>query len=264
MSKNFVFTSFENDEPTFDEKVLVHIAYKRERCPNTSKDHWQGCCQFKNKTRRQLGSIARLLGSKTIHVEKMRGTYEQALNYVRKKETAIGEPIERGDYTTQGERTDWKKVVEAKNIRDVEIGYLIRYSKGITFARNLFCERRDWLTEVVIIFGKPGTGKSRYMPRGRDTYWKPPDGNWWDDYAGEEKVVLDEWSEKFLTRSQMLRLCDRYPLKVPIKGGFVEFVAKTIYITTNENPWTWYGADDAWLRRINFIWCSDFNDTSLA
>lgn len=256
MSRNFCFTSFEKDEPIFDEEVVAHIAYKRERCSTTGKDHWQGCLQFKAKTRRSPQTIAKLLGNKSIHVEKMRGTYKQSLDYVCKKETAIGEPILRGNYTTQGERTDWKEVVSSPSLRDIEVGYLVRYSRGIQFARNLLSKVRDWKTEVVILFGKPGTGKSMYMPR--DAYWKSPGNKWWDGYDGEEKVVLDDCEENHFTRQEMLRLCDRYPLKVEVKGGFVNFLAKTIYITTNQNPWKWYGGDDAWLRRIDFIYCTDY------
>lgn len=257
MSKNFVFTSFEDAEPICDEKILAHIAYKRERCSTTNKDHWQGCLQFKKKTRRTLTSIASMLGSNKIHVEKMLGTYEQALNYVRKPETAIGEVIERGSYTTQGERTDWKQVVQAKSLRDIDLGLIVRYPRGVTFARAIHNKRRDWKTEVVILFGRPGSGKSRYMPL--DAYWKPPGSKWWDGYDGEEKVVLDDCEESHFSRQEILRLCDRYPLKVEVKGGFAEFLAKTVYITTNQNPWKWYGGDDAWLRRIDFIWCTDYS-----
>lgn len=97
------------------------------------------------------------------------------------------------------------------------------------------------------------------MPR-EGAYWKPPGNKWWPEYDGEKKVVLDDCEESHFSRQEMLRLCDRYPLKVETKGGFVEFLAETIYITTNQNPWKWYGGDDAWLRRIDYIECRDFKD----
>lgn len=38
----------------------------------------------------------------------------------------------------------------------------------------------------------------------------------------------------------MLRLMDRYPLKVPTKGGFEEFRSTMIIITSNEPIDNWY------------------------
>lgn len=60
---------------------------------------------------------------------------------------------------------------------------------------------------------------------------------------------------------ELLRVCDRYPCKVPVKGAFVEFVAKNIYITSNWHVWEWYRFDgfvpSAILRRINVYFVFD-------
>lgn len=255
MARNFVFTSFADAEPQWSEE-FSHLAYKREQCPKSGRLHWQGCLQFKKKTRKSFKTIGLILGTKCIHIEKMVATYEQALAYVRKKETAVGEPKERGDYTSQGERTDWKAAVEAKSLKQIDLGMLIKYPRGLQFARSIHSQPRDWMTECVILFGKAGSGKSMMMPR--DAYWKMPGNKWWDGYDGESKVVLDDWKEEYLRRDEMLRLLDRYPLKLETKGGSVNFIARTVYITTNENPWKWYEGEDAWLRRITFISCTDF------
>jgi hypothetical protein len=54
----------------------------------------------------------------------------------------------------------------------------------------------------------------------------------------------------------MLKLLDRYPFRVPVKGGYVQWVPKIIYLTSNLDPTTWYqGANlknqEAFLARIS-------------
>lgn len=71
-----------------------------------------------------------------------------------------------------------------------------------------------------------------------DAYWKQR-SQWWDGYMNHEVVVIDEFYG-WLPYDTLLRLCDRYPLMVETKGGQVNFCAKTIVITTNGVPNTWY------------------------
>ena len=51
-----------------------------------------------------------------------------------------------------------------------------------------------------------------------------------------------------------LRLTDRYPMRVPIKGGFVDWVPVRIWITANYGPDILYNRDPAVLRRIDEIY----------
>lgn len=44
----------------------------------------------------------------------------------------------------------------------------------------------------------------------------------------------------WLPFDQILRLCDAYPLMVETKGSQTNFVAKTVCITSNTLPSTWY------------------------
>lgn len=94
---------------------------------------------------------------------------------------------------------------------------------------------RDFKTDVHVICGIPGSGKSRYCQEvGGDSYWKPC-GKWWDGYIGQETVVLDDFCG-WLPISDLLRLMDRYPFRVET----VEFVSKKIYITSNKSSKEWY------------------------
>lgn len=249
MSRNFCFTSFKDAEPIWDEKNYTHLLYQREIAPDTKREHWQGCCQYAKKTRKTLKTICGELG--VDHVEKCLGTYQHNVNYCSKLESRVKEPKEFGVASHQGERTDISKYKDAKSMREIPFELFIKYSSGIYKYRALHAEARAHVTKCNVYWGPAGSGKSKRMPR--DAYWKPPGSKWWDGYDGQENVVLDDWTEEMMPLQMMLRLCDRYPLKVETKGGYVEFIAKNIYITANSNPENWYGADSAWLRRIYWI-----------
>ncbi|KAL0168654.1 hypothetical protein M9458_036876 [Cirrhinus mrigala] len=113
----------------------------------------------------------------------------------------------------------------------------------------------------MVLVGPPGCGKSRHVSelvRGQPTYYKPR-GPWWDGYDGHVNVVVDDYYG-WIAYDELLRVCDRYPCKVPVKGAFVEFLAKWIYITSNRHVWDWYhfeGYDpSAILRRVfvYYVW----------
>lgn len=58
---------------------------------------------------------------------------------------------------------------------------------------------------------------------------------WWDGYCGQKVVILDDYRPWWCPFSFMLRLLDRYPIQVQVKGGFVNFVPEKIVITTPKN-----------------------------
>lgn len=138
---------------------------------------------------------------------------------------------------------------------------MLRYHRGIT-AYKLVCSRpRDFKTEVYVLWGQPGTGKSKWaLEHYPNAYWKPR-GEWWDGYEEHESVIIDDFYG-WLPFDTLLRVLDRYPLYVQIKGGTVNFVAKTIVITSNSEMGKWYKNENldfnALKRRVeHFIIFSD-------
>nr|WQA30151.1 MAG: rep protein [Cressdnaviricota sp.] len=47
---------------------------------------------------------------------------------------------------------------------------------------------------------------------------------WWDGYLGQKVVVLDDFRPWWIPFDFLLNLLDRYPIRVQVKGGFVNFI----------------------------------------
>lgn len=127
----------------------------------------------------------------------------------------------------------------------------VRYQKAFSTYAAVIRPQRDHVTEVIIIYGPTGTGKTRYAKDNfPDAYWKQR-SVWWCGYDGQDTVVLDEFYG-WLPYSTLLRICDRYPLLMETKGGQVNFTAKTIVFTTNSLPHLWYRTNfQALARRVS-------------
>jgi len=205
----------------------------------------------------------------TAHWEPRMGLHSQAKHYCMKPVTdcdcehcvaAIGQriagPWTHGDDSSiaegQGERNDidhCKEMIDAgKNdseIAEEHFGTWCRNYRAFERYRKLAKgKRRSWITQVIVLWGAPGIGKSRRarVEAGETAYWLPkPEGNavYWDGYDGEENVVIDEFYG-WIPRTQLQRLCDSTPLMVNNKFGSTPFLAKKIWITSNEAPSQWY------------------------
>ena len=136
-----------------------------------------------------------------------------------------------------------------KEIAENHFGTFVKYHRGIAAAMALTQNPRDYQTRVHVLWGPPGVGKSRAayeLARGSDggVYTVDPPrcvggGVWWDGYAGEHTVVIDEF-RGWIMNGEMCRLIDRYPMRVETKGGRAQFTAKLIIITSNYPPDMWY------------------------
>lgn len=58
---------------------------------------------------------------------------------------------------------------------------------------------------------------------------------WFDGYMGQEVAVFDDFRPWWCRFDYLLRLLDRYPMQVPVKGGFVNWIPEIIIITTQKS-----------------------------
>lgn len=112
---------------------------------------------------------------------------------------------------------------------------------GISRYRLLKTTPRDSAItpNVIVIIGPTGTGKSRWaLDHFPNAFWKTK-GQWWDTYHQQTAVIIDEFYG-WLPYDFTLRLTDRYPMQVEIKGGAVQMVAHTFIFTSNKYPHQWW------------------------
>lgn len=135
----------------------------------------------------------------------------------------------------QGQRVD---LLELKDMIDQGLPELALWEKDFkTMTRNwkammhyraLKAQPRHWVTEVIVLIGPTGVGKTRWVVEmaleRRASLWTYSSGGWFDGYEGDEIALFDDFygEESSIKWDMLLKLCDRYPMKVPVKGGFRE------------------------------------------
>lgn len=201
--------------------------------------HIQGFVQMKKRTTSER--MSRLLSR--AHLEVRKGTAEQAAHYCKKPVGIyIGLPNdaqpcqcqhcqgcqrfdnfqESGvlDTTEQGTRTDINLAVEAcrnGGLRAVKAEYpttFIKYPRGFAELAQSYVPPRDFKTTVTVLWGKAGTGKTRYAMTGPTPYKAPVitgDQDWTGpayDPTFHQTYILDDFygQWKFTT---FLHVADR-------------------------------------------------------
>nr|WAE42330.1 MAG: replication associated protein [Cressdnaviricota sp.] len=249
--RKFVFTlnNFtEEDERRIQSNsaLFKYLVYGRETAPNTGTRHLQGYGNLKKPSRFQ--AIKLIIGERA-HIERAKGTDSQNQGYCTKD----GDYYSHGEPVGQGQRTDLERVVKDINNRDYDFEKVvlenqstyIKYHRGIRALYDVVrpVAKRDFKTQVsVIVFvGETGAGKSRTAQEiaGDGTVYYKPRGEWWDGYEQQNTVIIDDFYG-WIKYDEILKICDRYPHKVPIKGGYREFSTKRIIITSNEKVDRWY------------------------
>lgn len=226
-----------------DDWPVRYVVYQKETGASGTP-HFQGYAEFTQPIR--LSGVRRLLAY--AHWEPRRGSRDQARAYSTKEDTRTDGPWEYGDWDQggQGSRTDvssLKAQIQSgcplKSIFEAETLAFLKYSRSIQTARLLYTPKRDWPTDVTVLVGPSGVGKSRYCKEvAPDAYWKQP-SNWWDGYDGQPDVVLDDFYG-WLPFHELLRVLDRYEHQVQSKGGNTQLLAKRVFITSNRTPDKWY------------------------
>lgn len=246
---------------------VTYLVFQLERGENNTM-HIQGYVEFQRSIR--LNKV-KIMISRRCHLERRMGTALQASNYCKKEATRHLGPWEYGEISTvspgrRNDLNDIKQKIDAgaseRTLWNEHFGTMCRYHRGISMYKVLTLTPRNFKTNVFIYWGQPGTGKSKHAAENYpDAYWKPR-GSWWDGYNGQESVIIDDFYG-WLPFDTLLRLMDRYPLLVEVKGTYVHFVSKNLVITSNLCMGEWYKNTNldfnALKRRVEFFYL--FNNT---
>jgi len=221
-----------------------YIIFGREVGQERGTPHLQGYVEFTKKKRR-LG-VTRWPGLRRARVSIRRSTAHEASEYCKKEGSyTVGGTISEG----QGSRTDLQdiKAMILNGSDDLEIAnsnfsQWLYHRNSFNAYRLLVQERRNWVTKVYVLVGLPGTGKSRVCHASSRDLWVATDcsGSWFDGYQGQEDVLFDDFDGAGAVIGLFLKLCDRYSMQVPVKGGFVNWKPKRIFFTSNVQPELWF------------------------
>ena len=242
----FVFTL---NNPTGEEIEKIHeakvnfLTYGKEHYNEPgATPHLQGCCVIGRQL--ALSTVKKWPGFTRMHIENMKGTIEQAVAYCHKEDE---EPYIMGEMPKPGKRNDIHQVVEkmkeGKTVKqlcnedDDACVVFVKYHRGLLNLEAQLTPDRVEPPTVIWISGKTGTGKTRctleFAERLNLGYWISNESlQWFDGYNGQPIAIFDDYRSSFCKFQFLLRLLDRYPLRVPIKGGFSTWCPKYIFITT--------------------------------
>lgn len=226
--------------------------------------HLQGCITFKKAKR--LTALKKL--NARIHWEPAK-ELEAARNYCMKD----------GDYViqdnrTQGARNDISQAVATlqtdglNGVRNNHPTVYLKYHMGFKALQNDYeCEMRTRKPNVVWSYGPTGTGKTKSFydfveHRGginNNNIYIKDSTKWWDGYKGQPYILIDDFRGA-IPFNMLLRILDRYPMNVEVKGGYRQLANADIFITSAHSPLATYQSDrvkediQQLIRRIDIVW----------
>jgi len=248
----FVFTinNYSAQEEA-DLKKLTHVKwliFGKEK-GEEGTPHLQGACVIGKQV--AFTTLKKWKGLERAHIEPMHGTPMESLVYCTKEDK---DAYQFGEMPAEGKRNDLHTTIsllkEGKSIRDIvnsddisSISTIVRYPKGLNAVANLLRLRGRKPPNVFWIHGSTGVGKTRcafefgHLFGGEDGIWMSSGSlKWFDGYDGQQVAIFDDLRTKHVEFSMLLRLLDRYPLRVEIKGGYVQWVPEVIIVTAPMNP----------------------------
>jgi len=122
---------------------------------------------------------------------------------------------------------------------------MLKYPRGLLMVESY--HRRETSNHfrqvgVIVFYGSPGTGKTRAALGDYSTptfILDAANGLWWDGYAGQDRVVIDDFYG-WIKLGSLLRILDGHPLRLEVKGGFTHAEYTEVIITSNMHPEQWY------------------------
>jgi len=155
---------------------------------------------------------------------------------------------------SQGKRNDWldlkNDIKEGKSYKDMAENHphlVGQYNRGIKVLAEWLKDDRPVNTimgymehrKVIWLHGQTGAGKTKYIydnHQYKDVWMSSKNLDWFDGYTGHKVAVFDDFRGSSCSFNWLLRLLDKHPLQVPVKGGFTDWTPEFIYITSCKKP----------------------------
>lgn len=256
----FVFTL--NNWTTEEYEALKSNDFKwlciaKEVAPTTGTRHLQGAAIIGKQL--AFSTVQMLPGFSRCWIAMMFGQPQDSLAYCSKQDT---NPYIKGELPKPGKRTDIEDTIEALREGHTlsEIAQhtqhatsLVRYPRGLTLLRSLYQRSRkpEDPPKVFWFHGATGTGKTRtafelsyrcscFADKAKENIPPPwlSSGSlrWFTGYDGQNVAIFDDLRTKHVEFGDLLRILDRYPYHVQIKGGEYNWTPEYIFVTTPKSP----------------------------
>jgi len=242
-----------------DLDAVLYLVFQQESGSEGHRDHLQGYVQLNRRC--SLVAVKRdVFCGAEVHLTVARGTPQQNRTYCTKDEGRISGPFEHGTMVSQGHRTDLDTAAElvrahgSARVAEELPSVYIRYHRGLqALDVQLQRAKSDALRSEVhcaVLWGPTGVGKSHVaftLDEPAETFVVPiqNSGNlWFDGYQGQRTIVFDDFDPKTVPYRTLLRICDRYRLELPVKGGFVVGKWSNVIFTANDPPVQWYQEEE--------------------
>lgn len=259
-AKHWCFTVFDSEDFLVDDlyqdsrrlqDVTEYLVLGLEQCPNTGKKHIQGYLCLKSRAR--VTGVKKMIGTSTVHLESMKGSPLQASDYCKKtgtyQEFGVLPLGVRGGSQQHTALLEVKESIDSgrslNELWEDHFVVMVRSHRSLEQYRLLQQHNTQRIIpKVEVLYGEPGTGKTRYVHLMAEVFyeqslWAYTSGDWFDGYGGQRVALFDDYYGS-ISFGLFLRILDRYPVKVPVKGGFVAWNPERIYITSNKRPHFWY------------------------
>jgi len=215
--------------------------------------HLQGYTEFSSRMR--MSAVKTTLQLDRLHLENSKGTGPQNKEYCSKDGDLlleIGSLKPTGGGNTRASILD-DRLTSLKNVLDdggkledcweQDFSAMVRYGRGIYEYAMLKGVTRT-PPKVTVLTGSPGTGKTFYCYEharlfAENDIWSYPGQGWFDGYSGQKCALFDDYRGD-LPLELFLKVLDRYPIRVPVKGGFRNWNPIWIFITSNVDWDSWY------------------------
>lgn len=265
--RSHAFTSYNTEQPAYNEKKMKYLLYAPEICPDTGRPHWQGYVVWKNP--RSISAIqkeAKKAGCPYGWLGASLGSFQENLSYIKgpyddgKGKTKPFNPLwqEHGTQPKQGSRSD---LIHLKNelangttsVDEIAIDNPMMFHKyGRTLSKiediTLRKKVRKWMTTGVWYWGATGVGKSHIAFRNfsPDTHyvWKTDNG-WQDGYTGQATVIINDFRGA-IPYNELLQMVDKWPHYARRRGREpAPFLAREVIVTSSLSPAKIYNRRDA-------------------
>lgn len=250
--KDFCFTIFGTDEElekywAWFEKHPGNPTWfivGREVCPDTRKKHLQGAMVLGKRVSFKV--LKQWFPFKRAHIEPMRGEPVDSQKYCQKE----------GDFLEFGTCPAPKAKPLDQAIEDIRAGKplseiarvnfqgsraLVIHGRGLQQLESVLTPVRTTPPVCLWLYGPTGVGKTRTAFEVGERYcqlatspWISADQElrWFYGYYGQPVAIFDDFRPKKIRFDFILRLTDRYPFTVPLKGSSVNWAPKLIFFTT--------------------------------